>query len=32
MRSIKSKEIVFANYGETKIRHFHKLLNEHLAR
>jgi hypothetical protein len=32
MRSIKSKEIVFANYGETKIRHFHKLLTEHLSR
>jgi hypothetical protein len=32
MKSIKSKEIVFANYGETKIRHFHKLLNAQLAR
>ena len=32
MKSIKSKEIIFANYGETKIRHFHKLLKEHLAR
>ena len=32
MKSIKSKEIVFANYGETKIRHFHKLLKEQLAR
>jgi nitrite reductase/ring-hydroxylating ferredoxin subunit len=31
MKSIKSKEIIFANYGETKIRHFHKLLNEWLA-
>lgn len=32
MKSIKSQEIIFANYGETKIRHFHKLLKEHLAR
>lgn len=30
MKSIKSGEIVFANYGETKIRHFHKLLAQHL--
>jgi hypothetical protein len=32
MKSIKSQEIVFANYGETKIRHFHQLLNAQLAR
>ena len=32
MKSIKSKEIVFANYGETKIRHFHKILKEWLSR
>ncbi len=30
MKSIKSQQIVFANYGETKIRHFHKLLEEWL--
>ncbi len=32
MKSIKSKEIVFANYGETKIRHFHKILKQWLSR
>ena len=32
MKSIKSKEIVFANYGETKIRHFHQLLTAQLSR
>jgi nitrite reductase/ring-hydroxylating ferredoxin subunit len=30
MKSIKSQEIVFANYGETKIRHFHQRLKEFL--
>ncbi len=32
MKSIKSGEIIFANYGETKIRHFHKLLRDWLSR
>ena len=32
MKSIKSREIVFANYGETKIRHFHQLLKTWLAK
>lgn len=31
MKSLKSEEIVFANYGETKIRHFHKLLQQWLS-
>jgi nitrite reductase/ring-hydroxylating ferredoxin subunit len=32
MKSIKSREIIFANYGETKVRHFHQLLKEWLSR
>jgi hypothetical protein len=32
LKTLKRPEIIFANYGETKPRHFHKLLNEWLAR
>jgi len=32
LKTMKRPEIIFANYGETKPRHFHKLLNEWLAR
>ena len=28
LKSMKVPEVIFANYGETKPRHFHKLLNE----
>ena len=28
LKSMKVPEIIFANYGETKPRHFHKLLSE----
>ncbi len=28
LKMLKEPEIIFANYGETKPRHFHKLLNE----
>ncbi len=30
LKMLKNPEIIFANYGETKPRHFHKLLNEWL--
>ncbi len=30
LKAMKSQEVIFANYGETKPRHFHKLLNEWL--
>jgi len=30
LKTLKRPEIIFANYGETKPRHFHKLLNEWL--
>ncbi len=30
LKMLKNQEIIFANYGETKPRHFHKLLNEWL--
>ncbi len=30
LKMLKHPEIIFANYGETKPRHFHKLLNEWL--
>lgn len=32
LKILKSQEVIFANYGETKPRHFHKLLNEWLAK
>jgi len=32
LKTLKRPEIIFANYGETKPRHFHKLLNEWLER
>jgi phenylpropionate dioxygenase-like ring-hydroxylating dioxygenase large terminal subunit len=32
LKTLRRPEIIFANYGETKPRHFHKLLNEWLAR
>ena len=32
LRALKQPSIIFADYGETKPRHFHKLLEEHLAR
>jgi len=31
LKSLKNGEVVFGNYGETKIRHFHQLLKEWLA-
>ena len=30
LKTLKSQEVIFANYGETKPRHFHKLLKEWL--
>ena len=32
LKTMKNPEIIFANYGETKPRHFHKLLDEWIAR
>lgn len=32
LKMLKQPEIIFANYGETKPRHFHKLLEEWLAK
>jgi phenylpropionate dioxygenase-like ring-hydroxylating dioxygenase large terminal subunit len=32
LKTLRRPEIIFANYGETKPRHFHKLLNEWLAK
>ncbi len=32
LKSMKVPEVIFANYGETKPRHFHKLLDEWIAR
>lgn len=30
LKMLKRPEVIFANYGETKPRYFHKLLNEWL--
>ena len=32
LRAIKRPEVIFANYGETKPRHFHELLDAWMAR
>ncbi len=32
MKSMKKGEVIFANYGETKLRHFHMLLDHWIAR
>ncbi len=32
LKAMKKGEVIFANYGETKIRHFHKLLDEWIAK
>lgn len=32
LKSMKVPEVIFANYGETKIRHFHQLLDAWIAR
>ena len=32
LKMLKHPEIIFANYGETKPRHFHILLNEWISR
>ena len=32
LKTMKNPEIIFANYGETKPRHFHKLLDEWIAK
>jgi nitrite reductase/ring-hydroxylating ferredoxin subunit len=32
LKNLPTKEVVFGNYGETKLRHFHELLNQWLAR
>jgi phenylpropionate dioxygenase-like ring-hydroxylating dioxygenase large terminal subunit len=31
LKTMQRPEVIFANYGETKIRHFHKLLDEWIA-
>ena len=31
LKMLKDPEIIFANYGETKLRHFHQLLDEWIA-
>jgi nitrite reductase/ring-hydroxylating ferredoxin subunit len=32
LRAIKQREVIFADYGETKLRHFHQLLEEWIRR
>jgi phenylpropionate dioxygenase-like ring-hydroxylating dioxygenase large terminal subunit len=32
LKAMKNGEVIFANYGETKPRHFHQLLNEWIAK
>ena len=32
LRATKQRQVIFGNYGETKIRHFHELLERWIAR